>query len=194
MLDRTGKIREMIPPIADNPGVKDAAEAGFKSMQFQPILRNGVPVQATGRISVRFKTERPAGTEAFDGARNYFERGRKASFLAAGATAPYKLQAEFQLGTASVPVSRCPRRPGDFGRFCIWFVRAAHRIGGRARQMTVDFPTLLLQADGPRTFAVGTSRILVLQHFADAGQPASRHRFRRSEAGVPPLENMNTCS
>ena len=101
VLDRTGKIREMIPPIADNPGVKDAAEAGFKSMEFQPILRNGVPVQATGRISVRFKTTRPAGTEAFDSARNYFERGRKVSFLAAGATAPYKLQAEFQLGTAS---------------------------------------------------------------------------------------------
>lgn len=100
VLDRTGKIREMIPPIADNPGVKDAAEAGFKSMQFQPILRNGVPVEATGRISVRFKTAHPAGTEAFDSARNYFDRGRKASFLAAGAAAPYKLQAEFQVGAA----------------------------------------------------------------------------------------------
>jgi hypothetical protein len=100
VLDRTGRIREIIPPIADNPGVKDAAEAGFKSMQFQPILRYGVPVQASGRISVRFKIARPAGTEAFDSARNYFNRGRKASFLAAGATAPYKLQAEFQVGAA----------------------------------------------------------------------------------------------
>jgi hypothetical protein len=101
VLDRTGKIREMIPPIADNPGMKDAAEAGFKSMQFQPILRNGVPVQAIGRLSVHFKTVRPAGLEKFDSARNYFERGRKVSFLAAGATTPYKLRAEFQVGTAS---------------------------------------------------------------------------------------------
>lgn len=100
VLDRTGKIREMIPPIADNPGVKDAAEAGFKSMQFQPVLRDSVPVQVTGRISVRFKTARPAGTEAFDSARNYFDRGRKSSFLAAGAAAPYKLQADFQVGAA----------------------------------------------------------------------------------------------
>ncbi len=100
VLDRTGRIKEMIPPIADNPGVQDAAEAGFKSMQFQPILRNGVPVQATGRISVRFKAVRPAGTETFDSARNYFNLGRKASFLAAGATAPYKLLAEFQVGAA----------------------------------------------------------------------------------------------
>jgi len=101
VLDRTGRIREMIPPVADNPGVKDAAEAAFKSMQFQPILHNGVPVQATGRISIRFETVRPAGMESFDSARDYFERGRKASFLAAGASAPYKLQAEFRVGTAS---------------------------------------------------------------------------------------------
>jgi hypothetical protein len=101
VIDRTGKIREMIPPIADNPGVEGAAESGFRSMQFQPILCDGVPVQATGRLSVAFKTVRPAGTVSFDSARNYFERGRKASFLAAGATAPYILRAEFQVGTAS---------------------------------------------------------------------------------------------
>ena len=101
VLDRTGKIREMIPPIADNPGVKDAAEAAFKSMQFLPTLRNGIPVQATGRISARFKTVRPAGIETFDTARNYFERGRKASFLAAGGSSPYKLRAEFFVGSAN---------------------------------------------------------------------------------------------
>ncbi len=60
-MDRTGKIREMNPPIADNPGVKDAAEKGFHTMQFQPVLRNGAPVQAIGRLSVSFKTVRPAG-------------------------------------------------------------------------------------------------------------------------------------
>jgi hypothetical protein len=99
VLDRTGKVREMIPPIADNSGMRDAAEAGFRSMQFQPILRNGIPVQATGRVSVRFKTVRPAGVEVFDSAKDYFERGRKTSFLAAGASTPYTLHAEFQVGT-----------------------------------------------------------------------------------------------
>ena len=99
VLDRTGKVREMNPAIADNPGVKDAAEQGFRAMQFQPVLRNGFPVQAKGRLSVSFKTVRPAGVETFDSAKVYFERGRRASFLAAGATAPYLLRAEFQIGT-----------------------------------------------------------------------------------------------
>jgi hypothetical protein len=99
VLDRTGNIREMIPPIADNPGVKDAAAIGFHAMQFKPFLRNGISVQVTGRISVSFKTSRPAGTETFDSAKTYFERGRKASFLAAGASAPYHLRAEFETGT-----------------------------------------------------------------------------------------------
>lgn len=96
MLDRTGKIREMRPPIAENSGVNDAAEQGFRAMKFQPVLRNGVPVQALARFSVSFNTVRPTGMETFDSARAYFERGRKASFLAAGANAPYLLRAEFQ--------------------------------------------------------------------------------------------------
>jgi len=99
VLDRTGKVRDMISPIADNPGMAEAANAGFRAMQFQPVLRNGIPVQATGIIRVQFKTTRPAGMETFDSAKNYFELGRKASFLAAGATAPYSLHAEFQVGT-----------------------------------------------------------------------------------------------
>lgn len=101
VLDRTGKIRDMNPPIADNPGVRDAAEQGFRAMQFQPFLRNGVPVQAMGRLSESFKTVRPASEETFDSARTYFERGRKTSFLAAGATAPYMLRAEFQVGMSA---------------------------------------------------------------------------------------------
>jgi len=67
----------MIPPISDNPGVKDAAEQIFNGMQFRPFLLNGQPVQATGRLSLSFKTARPAGMETFDSAHNYFERGRK---------------------------------------------------------------------------------------------------------------------
>lgn len=96
VLDRTGKIREMIPPIADNPGVKEVAEQGFRAMQFQPVLRDGIPVQVWARLSAPFTTVRPTDGENFDSARTYFERGRKASFLAAGTSAPYSLRAEFQ--------------------------------------------------------------------------------------------------
>ncbi|HTW78514.1 MAG TPA: hypothetical protein VME23_03105 [Terracidiphilus sp.] len=103
VVDRSGHIREMIPPIADNPGVKDAAEAGFRAMQFQPFVRDGVPVQVWGKLSVRFTTVRPAGMETFLSAKDYFERGRKASFLAEGGTAPYVLSAEFQTGTPDGP-------------------------------------------------------------------------------------------
>jgi len=98
-VDRTGKIRDIHRPISDNPGLEVAADQIFRAMRFQPFLRNGLPVQAIGRVSLRFKTVRPPGVEAFDSARNYFERGRKASFLSAGASAPYILRAEFQAGT-----------------------------------------------------------------------------------------------
>jgi len=101
VLDRTGKIREMIPPISDNPGLKDAADHGFRAMQFKPFLRDGIPIQVTGRLSVRFKTTRPAGVETFDTARNYFARGRKSSYLAAAAKSPYSLSAEFQVATST---------------------------------------------------------------------------------------------
>ena len=100
VLDRQGKIREMDATIAENPAVTDAAAAGFRTMEFRPFLKNGVPVQVVGRLNERFKTTRPPGVETFDSAQNYFERGRKASFLAAGATSPYKLRAAFQVGTS----------------------------------------------------------------------------------------------
>ncbi|GGG97775.1 hypothetical protein [Silvibacterium dinghuense] len=101
VVDREGTIREMSDPISDNPGVRDAAAEGFKTWHFKPFLRDGEPVQAVGNISVRFKTVRPAGVESFESARSYFDRGRKASFLAWGATSPYVLKAEFQVGTSS---------------------------------------------------------------------------------------------
>ncbi len=101
VIDRTGHIREMIPPIADNAGVNDTAVEAFRAMTFKPFLRNGVAVQASGRLSMPFKTVRPAGVETFDNARNYFERARKLSFLGTGADAPYTLHAEFQTGSPS---------------------------------------------------------------------------------------------
>lgn len=105
VLDRTGSVRELIPPICDNPGVSSAADAGFRSMHFAPILKDGVAVQAMGRLSVRFKVTRPAGTENFASAKEYFERGRKASFLAAGSSTPYHLHISFQTGTSKGLVS-----------------------------------------------------------------------------------------
>lgn len=100
VLDRTGKIREMTPAVSDNPAMRDAAQEQFRAMQFQPVVHNGVPVQAVADFSVPFKTTRPAGMETFDSARAYFDRGRKASCLGSGASAPYLLHAEFQAANA----------------------------------------------------------------------------------------------
>jgi hypothetical protein len=101
VLDRTGNIREMLPPICDNPGIRSAAEAGFRSMHFVPVLKDGIAVQAMGKLSVHFKTVRPAGMESFASAKEYFERGRKANFLAAGSNAPYHLLVSFQTGSTN---------------------------------------------------------------------------------------------
>jgi hypothetical protein len=96
VVDREGKVRELKGGVvADNPGVRDAGKQAVEAMRFQPFVVDGVPVQVTAQVTIPFKTVRPAGTEAFDSARNYFERGRRASFPAAGAGAPYALKAEF---------------------------------------------------------------------------------------------------
>jgi len=101
VIDRFGKVREMLSPIADNAGVKEAARQAFQAMQFRPVLRDGAPVQVTARLSMPFKTVRPAGMENFASAKSYFEQGRKATYLAYGQTAPYLLKAEFEVGTSS---------------------------------------------------------------------------------------------
>ena len=100
VLDRSGKIREMTPPVSDNPAMRDAAAQQFSAMQFQPILRNGIPVQVVAHFSVPFKTTRPVGMETFESARTYFERGRTISCLGTGASAAYVLHAEFQAANA----------------------------------------------------------------------------------------------
>ena len=48
------------------------------------------------QVTGPFKTVRPVGTETFESARTYFERGRKVGVLAAGSEKPYVLRAEFQ--------------------------------------------------------------------------------------------------
>jgi hypothetical protein len=101
VVDRSGKVGDIGTLVSTNPGVNDIARAQIGAMHFQPFQQHGVPVQAVSRITLAFKTVRPAGTETFDTARAYFDKGRKKSFLAAAATAPYLLRAEFQAGTSS---------------------------------------------------------------------------------------------
>ena len=100
IVDRSGKVRDLGTLVSTNPGINDIARQQIEQMQFQPFQQNGVPVQVVSRITLPFNTIRPRGMETFDTARAYFEKGRKASFLAAGATAPYVLHAEFQVGTS----------------------------------------------------------------------------------------------
>jgi hypothetical protein len=73
-------------------------------MRFQPYLQDGVAVQVVSRITMPFKTTRPAGVEAFETALTYFERGRQASFPAAG-NAGYVLRATFEVKVAAGVVS-----------------------------------------------------------------------------------------
>ena len=96
VVDRSGKVRDIGTLVADNPGIRDPAKEAIGAMQFQPYVDNGVLVQVVSRLTLRFKTVRPAGTEAFESAGAYFERGRKVGFLAAGTGPGYSLQASFQ--------------------------------------------------------------------------------------------------
>jgi hypothetical protein len=97
VVDRQGKVREEDAGfvISDNPGMNVTAAKAIEAMQFEPFLENGVAVQVVSRITMPFKTVRPAGVETFDSARAYFENGRHLSFPAAGQGAPYVLTATF---------------------------------------------------------------------------------------------------
>jgi hypothetical protein len=100
VVDRTGKVRELGTIVSDNPGLSEAAGKTIRSMQFKPYLQDGVAVQVVSRITMPFKTVRPAGVETFDSAHNYFERGRHVSFPAAANGQPYILHATFQVQVA----------------------------------------------------------------------------------------------
>ncbi len=96
VVDRAGRVREIGTIVTNNPGVIEAARNAMAAMQFKPYLQNGVPVQVVSRVSMPFKTVRPAGVENFATARDYFERGRRACFPAAGNGPPYVLRATFK--------------------------------------------------------------------------------------------------
>jgi len=101
VIDREGKIREVGLILSDNPAVAETARSAISAMQFHPYLVNGVPVQVISRITMPFKTQRPAGSESFESAKSYFERGSKAGFPAATGSSPYRLRAQFQAGTSA---------------------------------------------------------------------------------------------
>ncbi len=96
VVDRTGKVLDIGTIVSDNPGMNEAFASAIRSMQFKPYMKDGAAVQVVSRITMPFKTVRPAGVEAFDSACNYFERGRHLAFPAAGNGKAYLLQATFQ--------------------------------------------------------------------------------------------------
>ena len=107
VVDRTGIVREVGTIVSANPILSDSARQFIQTMRFKPYLVNGTPVQVVSRVTLPFKTTRPANMESFDSARNYFERGRKAGFPAASApAAPYVLHAGFtMIGRDGKPVT-----------------------------------------------------------------------------------------
>ena len=98
VIDREGRVRDMGTMVSDNPAIDDAAKKVLTSMQFRPFASTGGPTQVMAQITLPFKTSRPVGTENFETARTYFERGREISFPSAGRGKPYVLHAEFEVG------------------------------------------------------------------------------------------------
>jgi hypothetical protein len=95
VVDRAGNVREIDGLVSENSAVNDIGKEAIMKMRFKPFLISGIPVQVLAQFTLPFKTKRPVGTEAFDSAHNYFERGRKVSFPV-GNGAPYIMHAEFQ--------------------------------------------------------------------------------------------------
>lgn len=146
VVDRVGKVREVGTIISDNPGLADAAHEQISSPRFSPYLLNGVPVQVVSRITMSFKTVRPAGVENFDTARNYFEHGRLVGFPAAGKGSPYRLRATFQAMTSDKKVQE--------GQYVdIWKSATEWRrevtIGNSRFTRSQEGDTRYLQSDGP---------------------------------------------
>ena len=96
VVDREGKVRQIGTLVSENSGVNEAGKQAIATMRFKPFAVNGVPVQVMSQLTVPFKTTRPAGTEAFDSAHNYFEHGRHVGFPAFGNGTAYVLRAEFE--------------------------------------------------------------------------------------------------
>jgi hypothetical protein len=96
VIDRAGRVREIGTIVSTIQGASETAGKIFMAMKFKPYLQNGEPVQVVGRISLPIRAVRPAGTETFDSAHDYFEHGRHVGFPAAGKGPPYVLEAVFK--------------------------------------------------------------------------------------------------
>lgn len=96
VVDREGKVRQIGTLVSENSGVNESGMQAIAAMRFKPFLVEGVPVQVMSQLTIPFKTVRPVGTETFDSARTYFERGRHVGFLAFGNGTAYVLRAEFE--------------------------------------------------------------------------------------------------
>jgi hypothetical protein len=106
VVDREGKVRQIETLVSENSGVNETGKQAISAMHFSPFLVGGVAVQVMSQVTVPFKTARPSGTEAFDSARNYFERARHAGFPAFGNGTPYVLRAEFEAKTRDGSISK----------------------------------------------------------------------------------------
>lgn len=98
VVDREGKVREFLSVMSENAAMNDTGKEAVSKMRLQPFLLNGIPVQVIAQFTLPFRTGRPAGSEAFDSAQTYFEKGRQVGFLAAAQKSPYRLHADFQFG------------------------------------------------------------------------------------------------
>ncbi len=96
VVDREGKVREFLSLMSENAAMNDTGKEAVSKMRLQPFLLNGVPVQVITQFTLPFKTGRPAGSENFESAQTYFEKGRQVGFLAAAKKSPYRLRADFQ--------------------------------------------------------------------------------------------------
>ncbi len=106
VVDREGKVREIGTVVSENSAVNDAGSRAAMALRFKPFLVNGIPAQVMSQVTLPFKTVRPTGTETFDTARTYFERGRHLSFPTPGTGSPYILHAEFDAKGISEAVDK----------------------------------------------------------------------------------------
>jgi hypothetical protein len=96
IVDREGRVRDIGTVVSENSAVNEAGRHAILALRFKPFLVDGVPVQVMSQITTPFKAVHPAGTESFESARTYFERGRHIAFPAYGNGTAYVLRAEFE--------------------------------------------------------------------------------------------------
>jgi TonB family protein len=57
VIDRQGKLRDIVPIATSNEGFVDAAVAAAKLWRFKPATRNGKPVEIAANIGMRFRLQ-----------------------------------------------------------------------------------------------------------------------------------------